>query len=121
MNASNGAHARGKLTLRSDAQIIVSDSDLAGDASLLTGDTLSLKNVSSDKTIFAGGNPDDVYLFSSHIHNFQGTFGPANTALFVKGLVFDTLTVDGGPGRNRYDDGGKNAFGQLTLKPFTTP
>jgi hypothetical protein len=116
----NGAHAGGKLTVRSDAQIIVSDSGLAADASLSTNDTLSLKNVSADKTIFAGGDPDDVYVFDSHIHSFQGTFGRANTALVVKGSVFDTLIVDGGPGRNTYDDRGRNVFGQLTLKRFTT-
>jgi len=114
----NGGKFHGDTSVNSGAELIVVDSILRDDASFATNDTLSLKGISADGTIRATANPDDVFIFDSHISRFVGRFGAGDNSLAVKHSVFDVLDADGGAGRNTFHDLGDNVFGKLILRRF---
>ncbi|HEV8378242.1 MAG TPA: hypothetical protein VGP99_05290, partial [Tepidisphaeraceae bacterium] len=113
----NGSKFRDDLRAHAGEEFILVDSIL-DDAFLSTGDTLSLKGVFADGTVQVSGNPDDVYIFDSHISRFIARFGRGNNSLNVTHSVFDLFDADGGAGKNIFHDAGNNDFGEFRLRRF---
>jgi hypothetical protein len=113
----NGTQLINDARLTSDAQVIVIDSTLAS-ASLTSGDTVSLNHVQSEGIVRALGDTD-LLVANSEIEILKGVLGSGDNDVVISDSEIDVLFVDGGAGRNTFDQQGSNDFDSVMLKRLT--
>jgi hypothetical protein len=114
-----GSEFEDELEVSTPEVVIAANSEFDDYVAIRTQDTVSLRSVFAEGTIYVGSNPDDVFIFESEIRRFNGCFGNGNDNLVVRDSEFDLLEADGGAGQNTFEDLGGNDFGTLRLQRFT--
>ena len=111
----NGVGLADKLSITSDAEVVLIDSVLSDTSWIRACDNVTLRNTSSDGKMTILGDVD-VHIFDADIVDLVIRQGVGDNSLVVEGSAIDRLSADGGRGTNTFEDRGGNKFGKVLLR-----
>jgi hypothetical protein len=113
----NGTKITDTAHMTSNAQVILIQSNLA-DATLRSGNTVSLNHVQSERKIHVSGDTD-LLVFNSDIDRLCASLGAGDNDVIIQNSEFDILRLDGGGGHNTLAQRGHNDIESLRLRRLT--
>lgn len=107
-----------EVAITSDSDVSVADAVFAGNATLVAGGTVGLRNLTAKQTVQITAE-EDVHILDSKLRaGTQVTLGSGDNTLAIKGSVLASLEADGGMGLDSFLNGSGNSIARIRLKRF---